>query len=342
VQRSLYVASGPWAVHLLDLDPAGCWSLMGAKAGDAAVGRAGTLALARAADALGGVNADFFSLTAPQGVPTGLHVQNGVVITGPSARPSFVVDAKGGGQVTVARVHGSLVAGSDTLALVAWNRAAPKSAEGVALYDRAYGPRTDSIAGRLFLHVARTPGDPSRATVVALDSGSIATIGADEIVFASAPNAPAAILAGLRRVAQRGGPVRVTIALDPAGITQAVSGSTVLVQDGALPADVDTSGAAGFRARNPRTAVAITTSGHVLLVIVDGRQPGYSDGMSLRELGELLRALGARSALNLDGGGSTTLVARDATGMLRIVNKPSDKEGERPVGNALLVRSCRR
>lgn len=83
-----------------------------------------------------------------------------------------------------------------------------------------------------------------------------------------------------------------------------------------------------------------------MLVAVDGRQPGYSAGMSLRELATLMRALGARDAINLDGGGSTTLVSADphAAGALRTANHPSDAGGERAVGDALAVvrrASCR-
>ena len=100
------------------------------------------------------------------------------------------------------------------------------------------------------------------------------------------------------------------------------------------------------KARHPRTAVGIARGGRrLLLVVVDGRQKGYSDGMTLRELAGLIRELGARDALNLDGGGSTTLVYSDPenAGALRIANRPSDAEGERPVGDALaIVRGCTR
>ena len=101
----------------------------------------------------------------------------------------------------------------------------------------------------------------------------------------------------------------------------------------ALPAlergNVD--GTTPFHRRNPRTAVGATADGRLLIVTVDGRQPGHSVGMSLRELAELFVRLGARSAINLDGGGSTTMVI-DGT----IVNRVSDPQ-ERRVPTALLV-----
>ena len=84
--------------------------------------------------------------------------------------------------------------------------------------------------------------------------------------------------------------------------------------------------------RHPRTALARLDSGKILLVTVDGRQPGVRVGMSLQALAELLLEFGAVDAINLDGGGSTTMVVRD-----KIVNKPSDQTGEGPVSEAILV-----
>ena len=83
---------------------------------------------------------------------------------------------------------------------------------------------------------------------------------------------------------------------------------------------------------HPRTAIAKLKSGQILLVTVDGRQPGESIGMSLTMLADLLIEFGAVEAINLDGGGSTTMVIRN-----KLVNKPSDATGERPVSDAILV-----
>ena len=84
--------------------------------------------------------------------------------------------------------------------------------------------------------------------------------------------------------------------------------------------------------RHPRTAVASLADGRALLVVVDGRQL-TSVGMSLDELARLLIELGAIEAINLDGGGSTTMVVQD-----KVVNSPSDSSGERPVSDAIIVR----
>jgi hypothetical protein len=84
--------------------------------------------------------------------------------------------------------------------------------------------------------------------------------------------------------------------------------------------------------RHPRTAVAVLKDGRFLLVTVDGRQEGFSVGMSLKELADFLVELGAEDAMNLDGGGSTAMYLEG-----KLVNRPSDKEGERRVGDAILV-----
>lgn len=93
--------------------------------------------------------------------------------------------------------------------------------------------------------------------------------------------------------------------------------------------------------RHNRTAVGIREDGTVLLFVADGRFK-QAEGLSLMELQQLLRWLGCRDALNLDGGGSTTMYLNlfDYQG---IINCPSDngrfdREGERGVSNAVLVR----
>jgi exopolysaccharide biosynthesis protein len=88
-------------------------------------------------------------------------------------------------------------------------------------------------------------------------------------------------------------------------------------------------------ARHPRSFVAITAKGDILLVAVDGRQPGYAEGMNLTELRELAHMLDCVDALNLDGGGSTTLFVR-GQGQTGVVNKPSGGV-ERAVASMLYV-----
>ena len=90
---------------------------------------------------------------------------------------------------------------------------------------------------------------------------------------------------------------------------------------------------AGFdTTRHPRTLIGVDAQDAIWLVTVDGRNPSLSLGMSFTELQHLSRRLGMRSALNLDGGGSTTMLVSG-----RVVNHPSDPGGARPVSDAILV-----
>jgi len=91
-----------------------------------------------------------------------------------------------------------------------------------------------------------------------------------------------------------------------------------------------------LRARHPRTAAGLTRDRReLILVVVDGRRPGWSIGMTLSELGALMLRLGAHTAINLDGGGSSSFLYRPARGA-EVTNRPSDG-GWRPVANQLAV-----
>ena len=77
------------------------------------------------------------------------------------------------------------------------------------------------------------------------------------------------------------------------------------------------------RARHPRTAVGVSPDRRtVYFVVVDGRQAGFSIGATYNDLGAIFERLGAYEAVNLDGGGSTTMVIRDAEDQPKVLNRP--------------------
>jgi exopolysaccharide biosynthesis protein len=123
----------------------------------------------------------------------------------------------------------------------------------------------------------------------------------------------------------------------PPGTAQALAGTPLLVERGA-PGDI--SGGAYHTEPHPRTVVAVDAKGETLwLIVVDGRQRNYSEGATLAELVGIILELGADSALNLDGGGSTTLVTEGAHGAV-LLNSPIHTRipmRQRPVGNHLGV-----
>jgi hypothetical protein len=127
----------------------------------------------------------------------------------------------------------------------------------------------------------------------------------------------------------------------PVALTNAVGGNEQLLRDG-----VNVSGTTTFDfTLNPRTAIGIAPGNRLVLITVDGRQPGVSEGMMTGELADLLAAdYGVTDAVNLDGGGSTTLVMADPAP--RVVNVPVGVNNvpgsERLVGSSLAVfaRAC--
>ncbi len=116
---------------------------------------------------------------------------------------------------------------------------------------------------------------------------------------------------------------------------QIVAGNCFVLQDGQVLPPQGTV----MEVRHPRTAIGVNQAGDRLVVLtVDGRRPGLSVGMSGSELSNEMLKLNCWDAINLDGGGSTTLVMRNAaTGQLEVLNRPSDGH-ERPVADALGIR----
>jgi hypothetical protein len=121
--------------------------------------------------------------------------------------------------------------------------------------------------------------------------------------------------------------IRAGLAGDPAF---ALGGESVLLSGGRVRVGDD-------RVLHPRTAIGIDRDGgRVLLLVVDGRQQ-HSRGLTLVELGRMMKRLGAESALNLDGGGSSEIVGRDREGRRRLLNQPSDGQ-QRAVPDGVVVR----
>jgi exopolysaccharide biosynthesis protein len=117
---------------------------------------------------------------------------------------------------------------------------------------------------------------------------------------------------------------RARIAVFAAGAPQAVVGGRQVLVAGGEPVTSDDG------ELHPRTAVGIDSdTGKVLLVVVDGRSES-SSGLTLLELADLMVQLGADEALNLDGGGSSTMAVTPPAGALTVANVPSDGQ-QRPI-----------
>ncbi len=327
----------PWRAWVLDVNLSACASVQAVKGEATAVGRNTTSVLLSrlpaASHPLAAVNADFF-LFAPPGVPTNAHVERGTVIAGPGPNVLLGYDAHRGLFIDSVRASGAVVSGRGTIELQHWNRPAPNRA---GLVDARWGVPLDTLVRTRAMRLdpivpVRQDTSVGRYVVRATRVGDTLVFG-DTLLLLVPP--------ALRARAVVGDTVSVQRRLTPFWPHETVGGRGVLLIDSVVGGDVDREGNAGFQGRNPRTAAGIARVGNhqrLLLVVIDGRQPGYSVGMTLRQTADLLRSLGAQRAINLDGGGSSAMIVRDnATGALRVRNKPSDPTGERPVGNALAV-----
>ncbi|KWX89012.1 exopolysaccharide biosynthesis protein [Paenibacillus riograndensis] len=123
------------------------------------------------------------------------------------------------------------------------------------------------------------------------------------------------------------------------GAANTLSFGPILIQDGKIASDfsnvkIDTNfGNRSIQNANPRTAVGMIAPNHYVFVVVDGRSEGYSRGMTLAELANVMSDLGATEAYNLDGGGSSTMYF-----MGRVVNNPQGKNQERGVSDILYIK----
>ena len=121
------------------------------------------------------------------------------------------------------------------------------------------------------------------------------------------------------------------------GVWNTLSFGPAILEDGAVvdgieDVEVDTNvGNHSIQGDQPRTAVGVVDDNHLVFVVVDGRSPGYSEGVTLTELAEILQDLGATTAYNMDGGGSSTMYFDG-----EVVNQPSQGE-ERGVSDILYV-----
>jgi Phosphodiester glycosidase len=330
-----FTPHGPVALNVLrGPRPGGLTTLEPVVSNGTIVGRETLTSMQRrlaATAATAGVNGDYFALAT--GRPSGVVMQDGELISPPNGnRASAGITTDGSLDVRRVAFSGTWDGGQGGNPISTLN-AAPKVGKA-ALFTSAYGPTTPAVAGSiaavLFPFPDTVPSVGLQAPVQELRSGSSAV---------SIPPGGAVLLArgaaasALRAEAPVGATVTVTLTLRPdwPGIVAAVGGGPQIVRDGApvfRAGEAFTSNQLGLRA--PRSAVGQLADGRIVLVAVDGREPGYSVGMTNFELAQALVRLGARTGMALDSGGSTTM-AFDGT----LLNRPSDGS-ERRISTALM------
>ncbi len=122
-------------------------------------------------------------------------------------------------------------------------------------------------------------------------------------------------------------------------IHNAISGNLMLVVQGKSVINSTEASVIEGDIPQPRTALALDKAGRrLIIIVVDGRQPNYSQGATLSELAEIIISKGGHFGMNMDGGGSSTLVKAGATGLSNPINSPIHQNiplRQRPVGNHL-------
>ncbi|MBT3166474.1 phosphodiester glycosidase family protein [Streptomyces sp. Vc74B-19] len=362
---------GPWRLDVLTIDPRTFRGTLDATHGPDIENRETVSALANEVGAVAAVNAGFFVLDPRSGAPgdpAGVGLYDGRLLSEPvSGRPGFVVQDNGRRtQITRLTWEGKVSSRGTSLGLNGVNRvpglirncggSEDDSPTALPLHDVTC-TNPDQLVAFTPEYGASTPQGEgveavldSRGRVLELRSvrgGSLPPGG-------SSLQATGRHVAALTALARPGERLRIDTTLrddrgrrvTPGPGTDIVNAGPELVRDGRLHVTPATDGMVHpgdpswyygwVHKRNPRTLAGTDASGRTVLVTADGRSTD-SLGLSITESAQVARSLGLRDAVNLDGGGSTTMVAKG-----QVVNVPSDAAGERPVGDALLLLPRRR
>jgi len=319
----------PLSVHVARVAPDAPATLRAVLSNEAVAGGPGEPRLERTSSmcarvhCLVGLNADFANLDTS--APLGGLITGGQLVRSPNPKHHQVNVAKDGRLSAGGLEWSGKLVPTDLVPLKLDGVNVDGGGDRIVLYTPAYGPTVPGAGAVALLLATVEPVGPLRlgqTTLVELQSL------AESPTEVTLPAGGAALLAygaagdALRdvwsRVQSGLAGARALLRLDaPGGIVESVGGSPILVRDGKRWfADVDDN---FTRGRHPRSVVGWGPGGETLLVTVDGRQPSHSVGMTLAEAADLLLALGATEALNLDGGGSTTFTVQS-----RVVNQPSD------------------
>lgn len=363
VQHTRFVRNaGPWIVNVVGIDRRRAdIDLRHVRAHDQLASRERVSDMVSRRTAAGervlaAVNADFFDLKSGASENNvlvdgewwkGTRVTESPFDTWDNVHAQFAVDAAGRPLLDRFVFDGWVSAGHAAFPLISLNALPAGTYEGTALWTPRYGAATPRDSTRPTAELALAPagrrGDTLLFTHRALTHGGGTSIPADGAVM-SAYGARAAALDSLAP----SDTLRVTLPPAPwpatarrgAGPSLLIGGWPRLLRDGASiagrAAALEGTISRNAEARHPRTAVGFSRdSTTLLLVTVDGRST-TSVGMTVVELADLMKELGAWNALNFDGGGSTTMVVGG-----RVVNTPTDRTGEREVGSALFVTAPR-
>jgi exopolysaccharide biosynthesis protein len=278
-----------------------------------------------------GVNGDYFAPS--DGRPSGIFLRDGILATPPNpSRSSAGVTLDGLLDVRRVSFRGTWRGSGQRRALNFLNKV--PGTNGISLFTSDWGSATPRLAGAFAVVLGSfppaTPNTDLAVPVASAGPASSVRIQPETAVLVARGNAAAR----LQAEAQVGSTVTLRLILQPdwSVVSDAIGGGPVLVREGApVYRSNEAFTIAQLAPRGPRTAVGQRGDGAIVLITTDGRQPGFSVGMTNFELAQALVRYGAVRGMALDGGGSSTM-AFEGT----VLNFPSDGR-ERAVSTALML-----
>jgi Phosphodiester glycosidase len=335
-KQVLFTVHGPVGLHVITAPrPGGLYDLKPMLSDGVLTGRERVTSMqkrAGVAATVAGINGDFFH--ARLGYPFGILMQDGLLKRPPlSTRSSIGIGADGRLSIRRMAFFGFWQGIGQRRPLVDVNEV--PLVDGVSLFTPDWGvatpPTPNAVEAVVNPFPRVVPGNELVGPVIQVNRGGGTPIPPTGAVFLARG-------AGANRLAQEAIPgqrMSARLVLQPGwpGVTDALGGGPVLVRN-RRPV---------FRAyedfvprllalRDARAAVGQRADGTILLVAVDGRQPGYSVGVTNFELAQTMVRLGAVTASGLDSGGSVTMASEGT-----LLNRPADRSGERPVAEGLFV-----
>ncbi len=340
-----YLANGPWHIQILEIDLTNEWiTLETVKAGDLLIGNELTSSMSARSEreehrVVGAVNGDFY---ASGGVPIGAQISRGTLLKPPYSRSAFGFGPDSHPYMDIFTFNGTLITkDKQTIKINGINE--KRQTNYLVGYNSYYGSSTATnywgteITAQ-YLNAEHFINDTIQIIVSAKDSVVISGHGNNSIP------ANGMVLSGhgsastfLNKRVFVGDTLSFILQLDPAQhpLKEMIGGMPRIIRDGQKSVEWQQENIreSFCTDRHPRTTLGFTAdSSKLFLFTVDGRQAGYSVGMSLYELADYMLSWNIFQGINLDGGGSTTMVVRGD-----LANQPSDAAGERAVSNALMV-----
>ncbi|WP_163580791.1 phosphodiester glycosidase family protein [Gracilibacillus saliphilus] len=282
---------------------------------------------------ISGINGDFYEVAT--GIPNGLFILDGEIYNTPSSNNQYAFGVTEDGRSVYGRpnqhLHKELQIDGQSFSINHINRL--RGNNQLVLYTDKYytSTQTDNSGDEVVLDIQSgmvQSGETVIMEVVEVRQNEGNTKLTEGQAVLSASGTAREILAGLTA----GDLVEASFLVESPWdeVVTAIGGNSMLVENGEANTDLSPG-------VHPRSAIGTKPDGSIVLYEVDGRQPGFSEGLKLDDLALVMKDLGVENAMNLDGGGSSTFIGRmPGEHTARMLNSGSDG-GERNNANGLLL-----